>query len=127
MPASHSIDHLCILSGIQPAELRRLGVIVSLAYYKSLEPNHIPHGLLSGFSDVRHERLRSGRPFVPAARNLAGLAIRAYEWMNYTGNMEWINYRWNMEYYENISKDQYQACWDELALNSLGQAQSPAN
>ena len=40
--------------------------------------------LLSGFSDTRQVRLRSRRPFVPAARNLldnlARLGIRASEW-----------------------------------------------
>ena len=39
------------------------------------------HGLLSGSSDARQERLRSRRSFMPAARNLlnniAGLGIRA--------------------------------------------------
>ena len=66
-------DHLPILSGIQSAELRRLGVTLFIAHRGSLDP-----GLLSRCSDARQERLRSRRPFVPAARNLldnlAGLA-----------------------------------------------------
>ena len=63
-------DHLRILSGIQPAELHQLGVTLSLAYRGSLDPDHIMYGLLSGFSDACQERLRSRRPFMPAARNL---------------------------------------------------------
>ena len=59
-------DHLPILSGIQPVELRRLGATLSLAHRGSLDPDHILYGLLSGSSDTRHVRLRSTRPFVPA-------------------------------------------------------------
>ena len=73
-------DHLPVLSGIQPAELRRLGATLSLAYRGSLNPDHILHGLLIGSSNTRQVRLRSRRPFVPGARNLldnlARLGIR---------------------------------------------------
>ena len=76
-------DHLPILSGIQPAELRRMGATLSLAYRGSLDPDHILHGLLSRSSYTRQVRLRSKRPFVPGARNLldnlARLGIRASE------------------------------------------------
>ena len=76
-------DHLPVLSGIQPAELRRLGATLSLAYPGFLDPDHILYCLLSGSSDNRQVRLRSRRPFVPAARNLlynlARLGIRASE------------------------------------------------
>ena len=89
-------DHLPVLSSIQPAELRRMGATLSLAYRGSLDPNHILYGLLSGSSDTRQVRLRSRRPFVPAARNLldnlARLGIRA---------SEWTNYKWKTEYCEN--------------------------
>ena len=37
-------DHLPILSGIQPAELCRMGATLSLAYRGSLDPDHILHG-----------------------------------------------------------------------------------
>ena len=74
------------------------GATLSLAHRRSLDPDHILHGLLSGSSDARQERLRSRRPFVPAARNLlnnhAGLGIRA---------SEWTNYKCNAEYCENTS------------------------
>ena len=76
-------DHLPILLGIQPDELGRLGVTLSLVYRGSLNYDHIFYGLLSKPSDARQERLRSRRPFVPAAQNLlnnlAGLGIRAFE------------------------------------------------
>ena len=38
-------DHLPVLSGIQPAELRRLGATLSLAHRGSLDPDHIFYGL----------------------------------------------------------------------------------
>ena len=99
MPASHSTDHLPILSGIQPAELRRLGATLSLAYRGSLDPDHILYGLLSGSSDTGQVRLRSRRPFVPGARNpldnLARLGIRS---------SEWTNHKWKTEYCENASR-----------------------
>ena len=77
-------DHLPVLSGIQPAKLRRMGATLSLAHRGSLDLDHILYGLLSGSSDTRQVRLRS---FVPAARNLldnlARLGIRASEWTNH--------------------------------------------
>ena len=90
---SNPTDHLTVLSGIQPAELCRMGVTLSLAHRGSLDPDHILHGLLSGSSDNRQMRLRSGRPFVPGAwnllDNLARLGIHA---------SEWTNHKWKMEY-----------------------------
>ena len=92
-------DYLHILSAIQPAELRQLEATLSFAYRGSLDPDHILLGLLSGSSGSRQERLRSRRPFLPAARNLlnnlAGLDIRASQWKNY---------KWNAEYCENTSR-----------------------
>ena len=100
MPASHSKRPLThVLSGIQSAELRRIRATLSLAHYGSLDPDHILHGLLSRSSDTRQVRLRSRRPFVPAARNLldnlARLGIRA---------SEWTNHQWKAEYRENASR-----------------------
>ena len=92
-------DHPAVLSGIQPAELRRMGATLSLAHRGSLDPDHIFNGLLSGSSDTGQVRLRSRRPFVSAARNLlnnlARLGIRA---------SEWTNHKWNTEYCENASR-----------------------
>ena len=80
-------DHLPVLSGIQSAELRRLGATLSLDHHRSLDPDHILYGFLSGSSDTRQVRLRSRSSFVPAARNLldnlARLGIRASEWTNH--------------------------------------------
>ena len=71
----------------------------SLAYRESLDPDYILYSLLSGSSDARQDRLRSKRPFVPAAlnllNNLVGLGIRF---------SKWNNYRWNAEYCENTSR-----------------------
>ena len=130
--------HLPILSGIQPAELCRMGATLSLAYRKSLNPDHILYSLLSGSSDTRQVRLRSIAnedhqmrlksmrlrlsPFAPAARNLldnlARLGIRA---------SEWTNHKWKTEYCEGASRlqcfcvrDRCQACWDGLTPSSLG-------
>ena len=92
-------DHLPVLSGIQPAELRRMGATLSLAHRGSLDPDHILYGLLSGSSDNRQVRLRSRCPFVPGARNLldnlARLGIRA---------SEWTNHKWKTKYCENASR-----------------------
>ena len=94
-----SKDHLPILSGIQLAELCRMGATLFLAYRGSLDPNYILYGLLSGSSDTRQMRLRSRRPFVSAAQNLldnlARLGIRA---------SEWINHKWKTKYCENDSR-----------------------
>ena len=84
---------------MQPAELRRMGATLSLAYRGSMDLDHILYDLLSGSSDTRQVRLRSRRPFVPAARNLldnlARLGIRA---------SEWTNHKWKTEYCENASR-----------------------
>ena len=99
MPGPTPTDHLPVLSGIQPAELCRMGATLSLAYRGSLDLDHILHGLLSGSSDTRQVRLRFRRPFVLAARNLldnlARLGIRA---------SEWTNHKWKTEYCENASR-----------------------
>ena len=94
-----SMDHLPIVSGIQPAELRRLGVAPSLAKCCTLDPYHILHGQLVGsFPDVSQERLKSRRPFVPSTpkllNNISKLVIRA---------AQWTNYKWSAEYSKRIS------------------------
>ena len=79
-------DNLPVLSGIQSAELRRQGATLSLANRSSLNPGHILHGLLTESQTASKERLKSRRPFVPAARkllnNLSELGIRAAQWTN---------------------------------------------
>ena len=97
-------DHLPILSGIQPAELRRLGVTLSLAKGGTLDPDPILHGQLAGLPDVPRERLKSRHPFVPAARkllnDLSKLDIRA---------VQWKNNRWSAEYSKRTSRA---SCFD---------------
>ena len=92
-------NQLPVLSGIQPAELRRMRATLSLAHRGSLDHDHILYGLLSGSSDTRQVRLRSRRPFVPGARNLldnlARLDIRA---------SESINHKWKTDYCEGASR-----------------------
>ena len=92
-------DHLPVLSGIQLAELCRMGATLSLAHRGSLDPDHILYGLLSESSGTQQVRLKSRHPFVPAAwnllDNLARLGIRA---------SEWTNHKWNMEYCVNASR-----------------------
>ena len=86
-------DHLSILLGIQPVELRRLRATLSLVYHGSLDPGHIFYSLLSGSSYALQERLRSRRPFGPAASNLSNNVARLG-----SRGFEWTNYKWNAEY-----------------------------
>ena len=91
-------DYLPILAGIQPAGLRRLGATLSLAYRSTMAPDHLLHALMIGSTDAHRERLRSRRPFVPAARKLlselSDLDIRA---------AQWTDYKWDVEYLESTS------------------------
>ena len=88
-------DYLPVLAGIQPAELRRLGATLSLAYRGSLDPDHILYELLAGSPDGHRERLKSRRPFVLAARkllqDLTELDIRV---------AQWTDFKWSTEYLE---------------------------
>ena len=63
-------DCLPVLAGIQPAELRRLGATLSLAYRGSLDTDHILYELLVGSPDAQRERLKSRHLFVSVARRL---------------------------------------------------------
>ena len=87
-----STNHLPIFSRIQPAELRRMRVTVSLAHRGSLDPDHILYNILCASSDACQKKLRSRRPFVPATRNfldnLVGLGTCASEWKNHKWKAE---------------------------------------
>ena len=91
-------DHLLILSGIQQAELRRFGATLSLTKRGTLDPDHFLRSQLAGLPDVPRERLKSRRPFVPAAQklihDLSKLGIRA---------AQWTNYRWDTVYSKRTS------------------------
>ena len=92
-------DYLPILAGIQPAELRRRGATLYLANRATLNPDHTLHEQLVGKQNVHQGRLKSRRPFVPAAQKLLDSLtesdIRAAQWMDYV---------WNMEYLKSASK-----------------------
>ena len=72
-------DLLPVLSGIQPAELRRMGATLSLAHRGSLDP------MISFIVSKAWNSLD----------NLARLVIRA---------SKWTNHKWNAEYCENASR-----------------------
>ena len=79
-------EYFPVLAGIQPAELHRLGATLSLANRAIHDPNQL-HGQLVGQQDAYQGRLRSGRPFVPAAwkllDSLSELDIRVRQWMKH--------------------------------------------
>ena len=81
-------DYLPILSGIQPAELRRQGATLSLANCSSLDPGHILHGQLTEPQAASKKRLKSIHLFAPAVRkilhNLSELGICTTQWTNLT-------------------------------------------
>ena len=66
------MEDLPVLAGIQPAELCRLGVTLSLANRAIHDLDHVLHGQLVEQQDAQLGRLRSTRPFVPAAWKLLG-------------------------------------------------------
>ena len=53
------MDCLPVLAGIQPAELRRLGATLSLAYRGSLDPDHILYELLAVSPDAHRDTANS--------------------------------------------------------------------
>ena len=85
---------LPVLAGIQPAELRRLGATVSLPNRAIHDPDHVLHGQLVGQQDARLGRLRSKRPFVPAAwkllDSLSELDIRVKQWTKHKRNADYL-------------------------------------
>ena len=91
-------EYLPVLSGIQPAELRRQGATLSLANRSSLDPDHILHGHLQRSTDAGGKRLKSRHPFASAARKLL-------DYLSQMGTIvaQWTNTKWNMEYSERTS------------------------
>ena len=63
-------DNLAILSGIQPAGIRRLGTTILLANRSILEPDYLLLDYLVWPLDARQKRLKFRRSFVPTARKL---------------------------------------------------------
>jgi len=87
-------DNLPILAGIQPAELRRRGAALCLGR-RAMEPGHLLHSALTRPSGAAARRLKSRRPFVPAAQQLIGFSdnnnIRAAQWADHQWNAEWAD------------------------------------
>ena len=51
-------DYLQILAGIQPAEFRRQGTTLSLAYRSLVDPKHLLYQLMIGPTTAHEKRLR---------------------------------------------------------------------
>jgi len=62
-------ENLPILTGIQPAEVRRSGATLSLAR-RAMEPGHLLHSALICPSSANARHLKSRHPSVPAAQQL---------------------------------------------------------
>ena len=88
-------EDLPVLTGIQPAELRRLEATLSLADRAIHEPDHVLHGQLVGKQNAHQWRLRSRRSFVPAAwkllDSLSEMDIRV---------KQWTKHKWNADHLE---------------------------
>ena len=88
-----------VLASTQPAELRRLGATLSLANRAIHDPDRVLHGQLVGQQDGHLGRLRSRRPFVPAAwkllNSLSELNIRV---------KPRTKHKWNADYLETTSR-----------------------
>jgi len=86
-------DNLPILAGIQPAELRCNGAILSLGR-RAMEPGHLLHSALTRPPSANAQRLKSRHPFVPAAQQLISSSdnnnVRAAQWADHQWNAEWL-------------------------------------
>ena len=66
-------DNLPIITGIQPAEIRRNGATLSSARH-AMEPGHLLHSALTRAYSGNAWRLKSRHLFVPAAQQLISLS-----------------------------------------------------
>jgi len=89
MPASYTSGQPSILAGIQPAELRRSGATLFLGR-RAMEPGQLLHSALTRPSTAAAQRLKSRRPFVPAAQQLISFSDN-----NNTRVAQWADHRWN--------------------------------
>ena len=103
-------EDLPVFAGIQPAELRRLGATLSLANRATQDPVHVLHGQLVGQQDAHQGRLRSRRPFVPAAWKLLGSLSERVK--------QWTKHKWNSDYLESTSR--VRAFIPRVSLRPLG-------
>ena len=97
MLAPQPTEDLPVLAGVQPAELRRLGATFSFANRAIYDPDHVLQ--LVGQQDAHQERLRSRRPFVPAAWKLLDSLFQLD-----TCVKQWTKYKWNADYLESTSR-----------------------
>ena len=106
-------EDLPVLAGIQPAELHRLEATLSLANRAIHVPDLILHEQLVRQQDAHQGRLRSRRPFVPAAWKLLGslseMKIRV---------KQWTKHKWNADYLESTSR--VRAFIPRVSSRSLG-------
>ena len=92
-------EDLPVLTGIQPAQLHRLGVVFSLGNHAIHDSDHVLQRQLVGQQNVLQERLRSRRPFVYAAWKLLGSLSE----LDIHGK-QWIKHKWNTGYLESTSR-----------------------
>jgi len=71
---------------MQPAELRRKGVTLSLAR-RAMEPEHLLHSALTRPSSADARRLKSRQLLVSAAQQL----------ITSSDNNKWLDHQWNVE------------------------------
>jgi len=84
-------DNLPFLAGIQPAELRRNGVTLSLAR-RAMELGHLFHSALTRPPSADVRRLKSRHAFVPAAQLItSSVNIRAAHWADRQWNAVWAD------------------------------------
>ena len=77
-------DNLPILTGIQPAELRRNGATLSLAR-RGMEPGHLLHSALTNSPSADARRFRSRRPFILLLEQIGyGLLCGLWAWRRRT-------------------------------------------
>ena len=92
-------DYLPVLTGVQPAELRRQGTTLSLAYRSMMDLSYLLHQLMVVPIFVQGKTLRSYNSFVPAERKMLSelpkMSIRS---------AQWINFKWKMKYFESLSE-----------------------
>ena len=85
-------DNLAILTGNQPAELRRNGATLSPAR-RTKQPGHLPHSALTCPPSTNAWRLKSRHPFEPAA---AQQLISSSDNSNIRA-AHWADHRWKSE------------------------------
>ena len=87
-------EDLPVLASIQPAELRRLGATLFLTNRAIHHPDYVLHRQLVGQQNAHQGRLRSRRPFVPAAWKLLGslskLDIRVKQLTKHKRNADYL-------------------------------------